>query len=179
MSGSKDDGHFAGLHLPGAETPEGTLGGDPADLLGRVEEGTLARDVVPSPSRCMLPFSDATGETERLKEDVEYSPRSHGSPRRRSARAVGEVTALGIGDTRIHRERRGLAASGQLDLVLGERSWPVGSSRSRAGRFCKLPTHPAKPLSSSGAVMRASDTASSPSRSTEAREKSDVDAAAG
>jgi len=32
---------------------------------------------------------------------------------------VGEVTALGMVIRRIHRARRGLAASGQLDLVLG------------------------------------------------------------
>ena len=32
---------------------------------------------------------------------------------------VGEIAALGIGDARIHREGRRLAAPGQLDLVLG------------------------------------------------------------
>src|SRR6266567_643784 len=63
-------------------------------------------------------------------------------------------------------------------LSSGERSWPVGSSRSRAGTALASSDASGKPPSSSGAVMRASDTASSTSRSTEAREKSDVDAAA-
>src|SRR5262245_54084109 len=44
----EDDGHLAGLDLPGAEPAQRALGGDLADGLGLIEKRALASDVIPS-----------------------------------------------------------------------------------------------------------------------------------
>ena len=61
----------------------------------------------------------------------------------------------------------------------GDRSCPVGSARSRSGSGgCASSAASGSPASSSGLVIRASDTASSTSRPTDSRLRSEVEAAA-
>ena len=60
----------------------------------------------------------------------------------------------------------------------GEMSWPVASCRSSCGTDRASSEESGRPESSSGAVMRASDTASSTSRPSDSRDRSDVEAAA-
>src|SRR5574337_834979 len=70
------------------------------------------------------------------------------------------------------------ARSASLIFSSGERRWPSGSSRSRAGSVEEYSPGSGSPARGSGAVRRASATASSTRRFTDSRERSEVEAEA-